>query len=119
MEYIHAKASDLIGQHAGELLAELGQPAEEARAQAADALQHAREALARWQAIELRRESILTGSDYRHLRTPHNRIQQVALELDHLAANLPDAEVRRPGSPEAVRFVNEVMAEAFAGGETE
>ena len=80
LEYVERKANDLIARHAGELLHELGQPAEQAQAQAAEALEHARQALATWQAVERRREAILTssGGALIHLRTPHDAIQHLA-----------------------------------------
>ena len=95
LSWLDKRAEELVGEHAGELLGEVGAGAQAAQQETLRALAGARAALAAWAVAARRQEALLTGAGgaYRATRAPFEELKSAAEALARVEASLPDARV--------------------------
>lgn len=95
LAWIDHAAEELVQQHAGELLAEVGAAAERAQEATIESLRRARAALAEWAMVARRQEAILSasGGAYQHERAPVEQLRVATTALAKTEASLPAAAV--------------------------
>ena len=95
LAWIDRRAEEVVGEHVGDLLAEVGTGAEQAQAATLEALAGARAGLAAWSVAARRQEALLSaaGGAYQHIRAPFEQIKNAADALGRLEASLPDARL--------------------------